>query len=230
MTAAHRVATSCRPKLGLACGFLSPLTGRIIPNQPVRLMSTDEQAVLDGVNADNWAMLYRCRWSKPDTDRVVPQLTELLESRNPKITQETLRVLFRLRTPATSAAPRVAELTRSHDSMTKRLAVLTLGQIAHKIPDVCVDPLASALSDALCCQDALRALAFIGAEAHGALERVKPLFSNPDAKVRKAAVVAAPAINALDPEIIEPLHRASTDRSKIVREAAGKCLQTARIG
>ncbi|QDT57987.1 HEAT repeat protein [Stieleria bergensis] len=193
-------------------------------------MINDEQAVLDEVNADKWAMLYRCRWSQPDADRVVPQLTELLDSTNPLITHESLRALFRIGTPAARAAPRVAELTESDDSMTRRLAVLALGQIAHTIPDACVGPLASALSDAECCRDALRALAFIGSEAHNALDQVKPLFSNPDAKVRKAAVMAASAINAADTEIIELLHRAVADRSKIVREAASKCLQATRIG
>ena len=36
-------------------------------------MSIAEQAILDRVNADNWALLYRCRWSKPDAEHVVPQ-------------------------------------------------------------------------------------------------------------------------------------------------------------
>ncbi len=193
-------------------------------------MSAAEQAILDRVNADNWAVLYRCRWSKPDAEHVVPDLAQLLESESPQITQEALRALFRIGTPAVSAAPHVARLTRSLDHMTKHLAVLTLGQIAHTNPGLCVEPLASALNDPICCRDALRALAFIGLEANRALDRVKPLISDPDTKVRKAAVVTAAAINVSDPDVIKLLRRASADRSKVVREAAGKFLQTEEIG
>lgn len=193
-------------------------------------MTIDEQAIIDEVNADNWAMLYRCRWSRPDADRVVPQLAKLLDSTAPQIRHESLRALFRIGTPAAPAARRVAELTRSKDSMTKRLAVLTLGQIAHTQPNVCVDPLASTLNDPECCRDALRALAFIGSEAKTAINQVKQLFDSADAKVRKAAVVAAAEIDASNPEIITLLQKATTDRSKIVRDAASKCLQTAENG
>ena len=193
-------------------------------------MSADEQAILDYVNADNWAVLYRCRWSTPDAERVVPQLAKLLESGNSQITQEALRALFRVGTPAALAAPYVAMLIRSHEPMTKHLAVLTLGQIAHQNPDLCVELLASTLNDPTCCRDALRALAFIGTQAIRALDRVKPLFSDSDAKLRKAAVETAAAINVTDPEIRELLRHASADRSKIVREAADKCLQAAKIG
>ncbi len=193
-------------------------------------MSAAEQAILDRVNADNWAVLYRCRWSKPDAELVVPELTELLESETAEIKQEALRALFRIGAPAVSAAPQVAGLTQSPEPMTKHLAVLTLGQIAHTHPDLCVEPLASTLNDPICCRIALGTLAFIGSAANGALDRVKPLLSHSDAKVRKAAVVTAAAIHVSDPEIVELLRHASADRSKIVREAAGKCLQTVRIG
>lgn len=200
------------------------------PSNNLLQMNATEQAILDHVNADNWALLYRCRWSKQAADRVVHELAGLLESETPQIKQEALRALFRIGTPAISAAPKVAILTQSVDPMTKHLAVLTLGQIAHTAPQLCVEPLASALNDRMCCRDALRVLAFIGSKANGALDRVKPLFSDADAKVRKAAVVTCAAINVSNPEVIEMLSHALADRSKVVRDAAGKCLQSARIG
>ena len=193
-------------------------------------MSADEQAILDHVNADNWAILYRCRWSKPDAEREVPQLAHLLESDDLQITNEALRALFRIGTPAELAAPSVVKLIRSQDRITKQLAVLTLGQIAHKVPAVCVEPLATALTDTLCCRDAMRALAFMGPEATGALDRVLQLFSSRDAKVRKDVVVTAAALDATHPEVIELLRKASADRSKIVREAAARCLPKAKVG
>lgn len=116
----------------------------------------------------------------------------------------------------------VAKLTQSVLPITKQLAVLTLGQIAHTVPAQCVEPIASVLTDPMCCRDALRVLAFIGPKAETALDRVLPLFKNTDAKVRKAVVVAAASINAHHPDVIKILRLASDDRSKIVREAAGK--------
>lgn len=193
-------------------------------------MNAAEQDVLDRVNANNWALLYRCRWSKADAELVVPELSKLLESENTEITQEALRALFRIGTPAVLATSQVAALARSPEPMTRQLAVQTLGQIAHKNPSLCVEPLASALNDPLCCRDALRALAFIGSEANSALDRVKPLFSDSDAKVRKAAIVTAAAINISDSEVFDLIRHALVDRSKVVREAADRCLHSAKSG
>jgi HEAT repeat protein len=193
-------------------------------------MVANEQAILDRVNADNWAVLYRCRWSKPDAEHVVPQLAKLLESEHRQVIDEALCALFRIGAPAVSVAPEVAKLTRSQHPMTKQLAVLTLGQIAHELPAVCVEPLALTLDDPLCCRDALRSLAFIGPNAIDALEYVLPLFTNSDAKVRKSVVETASAIDAEQPEVAEMILKATTDRSKIVREAASKCLRKVKNG
>lgn len=192
-------------------------------------MSAEELAILNRVNADNRAELYRCRWSKPDVERLVPELGELLNSESPEIIREGLRALYCIGMPANSLATQVSALTQSSDPMTKRLAVLTLGAIAHKMPHICVEPIASVLIDKMCCRDALRILAFIGPAAHESLDRIKPLFLDPDAKVRKAAVEAVSAINVSDPVVVHLLRRATMDRSKVVRDAANKQLKSAHI-
>ena len=71
----------------------------------------------------------------------------------------------------------------------------------------------------------MRVLAFVGSKAESALDRVLPLFKDTDAKVRKAAVVTAVSINPDHPDVMEILHLASEDRSKIVRDAALKFLR-----
>jgi vesicle coat complex subunit len=114
--------------------------------------------------------------------------------------------------------------------MTKHLAVLTLGQIAHNVPSLCVEPLALALADPLCCRDAMRSLAFIGPKAIGAIDRVLHKFSDSDAKIRKAAVVTATAIDATNPAVAELIDNAFSDRSKIVRDAAAKLKQKVKLG
>jgi HEAT repeat protein len=188
-------------------------------------MSLAEQAILDRLNADNWAVLYRCRWSKPEAEQVVPQLERLLDSEDRQITDEALRGLFRIGTPAVSAASRVASLIQSQEPITRQLAVLTLGQIAHKVPSLCVEPLASVLSDPLCCRDSMRSLAFIGRAALASIDRVQQRFNDRDAKIRKDALLTAAAIDSMHPGTIELIGKASKDRSKVVRDAATKCAQ-----
>lgn len=193
-------------------------------------MTFAERAILDRLNANNWAVLYRCRSSESDAQQVVPQLETLLDSDDSQITNEALRALFRIGPAAVSTAAKVTKLISSQEPMTKQLAVLTLGQIAHKVPSLCVEPLKSVLPDPLCCRDAMRTLAFIGPEASGALEQVIQRFSDPDAKVRKAAVVTAVAIDATHPGVLQLISNASSDRSNVVREAAAKCLQKGKTG
>ena len=188
-------------------------------------MSNTEQAILDRLNADNWAVLYRCRWSKLEAEQVVPQLETLLDSEDREIRDEALRGLFRIGTSAVSAASRVASLIESQDPITRQLAVLTLGQIAFEVPDLCVEPLASVLSDPLCCRDAMRSLAIIGRNALSAIERVQERFNDRDAKIRMAALLTATAIDSTHPGTIELIDEASKDRSKVIRDAAAKCKQ-----
>ena len=193
-------------------------------------MSVDELAILNRVNADNRAELYRCRCSKTDVERLVPELRELLKSQSVEIVREGLRALYCIGTPANSLASQVAALIQSSDPLTKRLAVLTLGAIAYTIPNISVEPIASTLNDQLCCRDALRILELIRLPAHQSLDRIKPLFFDPDAKVRKAAVETASAINLSDSDVHRLLCEATMDRSKIVRDAASKRLKAAQSG
>lgn len=188
-------------------------------------MSADEQDILDHLKADDREKLYRCRWSPPDAERVVPQLIQLLESHDVQIVDEALRSLFCIGAPAVAAAMPVARLTQSPLPITKHLAVLTLGQIADTAPELSVGPLTSVLNDPMCCRDAMRALAFMGPKAEASLEHIVPFFNDPIAKVRKSAIVAAALIHADHPEVVEGLRRATGDRSKIVREAAHKYLK-----
>jgi HEAT repeat protein len=102
---------------------------------------------------------------------------------------------------------------------------MTQGHIAHTVPSLCVEPLASVLTDPLCCRDAMRSLAFIGRNAEAAIDRVQQRFSDRDAKIRKAALLTAVTIDSKYPGTIELVGKASLDRSKEVRDAAARCSQ-----
>lgn len=186
----------------------------------------EEQAILDQLTANHQAALYKCRWSPEDVDVVVPKLVSLLASKDTLIVDEALRALFTIGTPAVDAANDIIPLIESTSTITRKLAVMTLGQVVHQKPEVCVGPMIAVLEDDECRRDALRILAFIGRPAIESLPMVIEQYAHSDAKVRKAAVVAAVSIDPQDPTVTEVLDRAMKDRSKVVRAAALKLTKT----
>jgi hypothetical protein len=178
--------------------------------------------ILSDLAVDNRALLYRCRWSQNDADRIVPQLIRILYDHEDTIVHDALRSLFTIGAPAVRAAASVVPLTTSMNQMTRQLAVLTLGQIAHHKPEVSVGPVAKALQDAECRQDALRILAFIGSYAKEALSDVISCYESVDAKTRKLALKGALSIDSCATGTQELIEKAKRDRSKIVRDVISK--------
>ena len=180
------------------------------------------------VMADNLAVLYRCRWSDDDAQRVVPRLTEILSDNDPGVVDEALRALFKIGTPAVAAASRVAPLIDSEHRITRQLATLALGQIAHKEPGLCVGPVTAALDRDECRHDALRILKFLGHAAKSSIVKVVSYYDSPDAKTRRLAAVTAIAIDA-ESEVVQQLAAtAASDRSKAVRTAVQKAMREAQ--
>ena len=180
------------------------------------------------VMADNCAVLYRCRWSDVDAQRVVPRLTQILSDNDPAVVDEALRALFTIGTPAVAAASRVAPLIDSEHRITRQLATLALGQIAHKEPDLCVGPVTGALDRDECRHDALRILKFLGYAARSSIVKVASYYDSPDAKTRRLAAVTAIAIDAKSEVVQELATRVESDRSKAVRTAVQKAIKAAQ--
>ncbi len=180
------------------------------------------------VMADNRAALYRCRWSEEDARRVVPRLTRILSDADPAVVDEALRALFTIGTPAVAAAGDVAPLIDSEHPITRQLATLALGQIAHKKPDLCVGPVTAALDHDECRHDALRILKFLGHAARSSIVKVASYYDRPDAKTRRLAAVAAIAIDSGSGVTQQLVTRAASDRSKAVRTAVQKAMKAAQ--
>jgi hypothetical protein len=184
--------------------------------------------IIAEVTADNRAVLYRCRWSPHHAARVVPDLIQTLSDRNPAIVDEALRSLFTIGTPAIAAASCVAQLIKSQWAITRQVATLTLGSIAHTEPDICIGPITGALDDKKCRHDALRILKSFGTAAMSALPNVTPFWESPDAKTRRLAYITAISI-AGDAEVAREIaSKARADRSQAVRVAVEKAMQKAR--
>lgn len=177
------------------------------------------------VMADNRAMLYRCRWSKLDALHVVPELIRILSDDNPVIVNEALRALFTIGTPAVAAASSVARLIGSENPITRQLATLALGQIAHKEPDLCVGSVTEALDHDECRHDALRILKFLGHAARNSITKVASYYDSSHAKTRRLAALTAIAIDAESEVVQQIATKAASDRSKAVRTAVEKELK-----
>ncbi|MBN2475306.1 MAG: hypothetical protein JXB62_11895 [Pirellulales bacterium] len=80
-------------------------------------------------NEDHHALLYRCRWSSEDAERIVPGLIRGLSDDDRLLVDEALRALFLIGTPAVAAATRVTALIASPYSITRRLAVRAVAAI-----------------------------------------------------------------------------------------------------
>lgn len=185
-------------------------------------MTLGERELLEKLNADNRAALYRCRWSPSDAEAVVPKLIPLLASEESAVVDETLRVLFCIGTPAEDAAESILALLDSESAMTRHLALLALGQVAHQRPAMLVPAIIGLLGDERLCRDVLRILAFLGSASKEALPRVVQLSDHPDAKVRKAVVDAAIKIDPGSAAVKTLVSAALQDRSQVVRRAAAR--------
>jgi HEAT repeat protein len=181
--------------------------------------------IIAEANANNQELLYRCRWSPVDAERVVPELLQVLSDGDSELVDEALRSLFTIGVPARSAALRVIQLMQGGRPLTRQLATLTLGQIAHQDPNICIAPLVGALAYEECRHDALRILTFMGSASRCALPEVVPYCESPDAKTRRLAILAVMSMDEGSEIVQTIIARARADRSKAVRSAVDKALQ-----
>jgi HEAT repeat protein len=183
---------------------------------------------LASLNGKQREVLDRCRWSKKDADRIVPRLTQILSCDDRLLVDDALRALFDIGTPAVQAASQVIPLVVSKHPITRQLAVITLGQIAHTRPKTCLQPLIGALDDDACRNDAIRILAYLKEKAKPAVAALVRQAGHKDAKTRAAVVKAVAAIDRRSKAALALFAQAKTDRSQVVRLAATAALKPAK--
>lgn len=177
------------------------------------------------VNENNRQLLYRCRWSEDDRARIVPGLIEVLSDEDRLLVDDALRGLFVIGPAAVVAAPHVIPLISSSFPITRQMAILTLGQIAHHEPMICLEPMIKALEHSDCRDNAMRTLAFLNGHAKEAIPAIVQLFESKDAKTRVLVVRTVAAIDGRCEMALCLFHRAQADRSKLVSAAAEKVLK-----
>jgi vesicle coat complex subunit len=181
--------------------------------------------IIAEVTANNSAILYRCRWNRDEASRVIPELIQVLSDEDPAFADKALRALFTVGTAAVAAAPRVAQLIDNERPITRQLATLTIGQIAHESPCVCAGAVTLALRHKECRDAALRILKFLGSAAKSALPEVLPLCECSDAGTRKQAILAVISMDRQSPDAQRIIAKGRADPSKAVREAVEKAAQ-----
>lgn len=180
---------------------------------------------LDSLNRKDREQLYRCRWSEPDAERVVPKLIDVLACDDHLLVDEAMRALFLIGTPVAAAATHVIRHQKSEHVITRRLVIQALGNIAYHQPEVVLAPIIEALEDDNCREDAIRVLACMKRDARKAVPALADHIDDPQAQTRKAIVNAVASIDGRSRRAKNLFRKAASDRSQTVRRAAESALK-----
>jgi HEAT repeat protein len=178
--------------------------------------------ILDRVNADNFAVLYRCRWRPEVAEEIAPQLAELLTHFDSRIVAESLRALHRIG-PAAFSSKSAVHLSLSHsDLIVRKLAVSALAAICLERPNDAIPGIVIAADDSELLETCLMALINFGSAAASAAPLFCRCYKNRNSKIRRLAVRALRACGATDDESVEVMLTALHDSSNDVRRAAAR--------
>lgn len=187
--------------------------------------------ILDSLEADLWADLYRCRWDAQHRAATIPVLLELLANPDPKIYQRTMQNIGRIgpcdkKRALSALVPPVCDYTRDANKLTRKIAVVTLQRIGQDNPKASVPALIAVCDNEEALLDwALLALVDIGQSAQKAAECYRRFSTHPNGKIRRLCLRGLDAIHATDAASLRIVRKATRDANKQVREMAKKVLK-----
>ncbi len=192
-------------------------------------MPRSASKILDELEADDFALLYECRWSKKRRDEVLPVLTRLARHRDREIRHRAMWAIHRIghcfRKGAMKAT--VPEVTRNmidEDPLTRKIATSTLIAVGHDNPSVAVPALIEASKEPELLVPALQALMGIGVRRRKAAPVFREATNHNQAKIRCLAIRGLREVTTVA-EATPILESALNDRSRQVRETAAKMLR-----
>lgn len=188
---------------------------------------------LDSLEADNWRLLYECRWSPERRAEVVPALIGLIEDDNLSTCQRAMRAAARIGACDTRGALNefvapVAKLLEHDDELARQVAAGTLCAIGADNPAIAVPALVHAARREELLVPAMQALIEMGDLAKGAASLFVAKANHRHAKVRRLAVRGLIAIGVPESVAIPVLQSALKDRNSAVRGAAAKAIGAKR--
>jgi len=195
-------------------------------------MPRSASETLDRLEADDFALLFECRWSKKRRDEVLPILTRLARHRDRDIRHRAMWAVHRIghcfRKGAMKAT--VPEITRNMQDknlLTRKIATGTLIAVGGDNPAVAVPALVEAAKENELLVPAMQALIGIGVRARKATPVFQEAATHSQAKIRCLAIRGLGDVATLS-EATPTLELAMNDRSQQVRDLAAKVLQCKR--
>lgn len=192
-------------------------------------MTRSATATLDHYEADDFAILYECRWSKKRRNEVLPTLTRFVRHRNRDVRHRAMWAIHRIghcsRKGAMKATvPEIIKNMHDEDLLTQKIATSTLIAVGADNPPVAVPALIEASHEPELLVPAMHALIGIGVRAPKAMSVFLDAANHRQAKIRRLALRGMAEIATAD-EAVPVLKRALKDRSRPVRQMAAKILQ-----
>jgi HEAT repeat protein len=192
--------------------------------------TNDAREVLDRLEADTFAELYKSRWDAAHAETVVPALISCLKVSDTAVLHRALSALARIGPEAQQAIDAVIRLMFHADPLIADAAIHALGRISLKCPERAVAPLVHAASKPATQKPALFALIGFGRNANSTASAFATAFASRDARIRRLALRGLKEIGA-DASIAEPIVAlALKDTNAEVRAAAKKLSVSVRKG
>ncbi len=192
-------------------------------------MPRSARAILDAYEADDFAYLLECRWSKQRRDEVLPVLTRLLRHRDREIRHRGMWNIHRIgycfrKGAMKDVVPIIVKNMDDSDDLTRRIATSTLIAVGADHPSAAVPALIRAAEDPERLEPALQALMGIGPRARTATPVFLEATRHKQARIRRLALRGLMEV-ATKAQAEAALEHALDDRSRPVRETAAKLLQ-----
>jgi len=181
----------------------------------------NEDKILDEIESDNRALLYKARWNDETAGEVVPQIIDLLSSSNRETLRRSLTALVTIGPYARNALDAALPHLQSEDLVISHNAVIAISCIALHDSEAAIQPLRDAYREGLE-KPVLNALLCFKSNARSTADIFAQAFAHHSLKMRLLALRGLKAIDA-PAEILQPiLNKAASDRSREVQEYARK--------
>jgi hypothetical protein len=184
------------------------------------MLSSDAAVVLDSVEADNRAVLYKARWDETTAADIVPKLSAILDSDDRDLLLRALRAFVTIGPAACDAAPRITRHLHSQEPWVFQAAAIALALVSLNKPDAAIQALAEAAVVPGQEKYAVLALIQFGKAAKCVAPIFVRAFENRSARIRCLALRGLAAIGSDGDLLSTVLRQATNDKSKQVREYA----------
>jgi len=177
---------------------------------------------LDQVEANNKAVLYKCRLSQQLTYELAPALVNLLQSPDRAVIFRSLAALHTIGPAASQAIAGIRLLLEHPDSEVQKAAIFTLSHVGLDVPEQVMPLLLEKIENTVHVEALLFAFIHIGHKASAGLPLVSSAMKSSAGHTRRLALRCLEAIGTAETAAAPLLLAAQSDRNAEVRAMAFK--------